>query len=1261
MQFLDFKGLSEFLKGLFGKFSEIGHKHTTSDITDYVVDSSLSSTSTNPIQNKVINAEFDAVSEAMGALELSIDSKADASHNHNDIYETKTDAETKLAEALDVASSAGSNALVQAKSYTNEKVKIINDSLDLKADASTVDSKISTHNTSTSAHSDIRDLITGLTTRLNALADSDDTTLDQMSEIVAYIKANKTLIESITTSKINVSDIVNNLTTNSTSKVLSAAQGVAIKALIDALETELDSHTHAIADVSGLQSALDGKAASSHGTHVSFDSTNKPKMDGTSAFGTSTKVARADHVHPTDTSRASQSSLDSHTGNTTSHITSTERTNWNSAKTHADSAHAPSNAQANQNAFSNIKVGSTTISADTTTDTLELVGSNVTITPDSTNDKVTIAVADGSTSAKGLVQLTNSTSSTSTTTAATPSSVKSAYDLANTAKTNAATAQSRADSAYSLAESKADSLSDLGVTATATELNYVDGVTSNIQTQLNGKATSGHTHNYAGSSSAGGAATSALKMQTYKQGSTTETYGTQYQLYAQWQSDGSTLQLVCDDFTVKTDAATNATKATQDASGNTITSTYATKSELNTAKSNLQASIDSKAASSHTHDDRYYTEAEIDSKLSGKANSSHGNHVPTTQTANNAKFLRNDNTWQTVTPANIGAATSGHTHSSYVNQNAFSNVKVGDTTIAADTTTDTLTLVGSNVTLTPDTTNDKVTIGITKANVVSALGYTPPTSNTVYTHPTTAGNKHIPAGGSSGQILRWSADGTAVWGSDNNTDTNVQQKNGTTSVNRRVLLSASANDTDETSYAVKSANFTANPLTGAFYANGYDRIDITGDTLDIDTLTLSAGSPQIMRYIEKTTGGASNITNIPVTGSPFILDVELIRWASTTDYITKQTFVSVGAKANEYVRYCTSGTWDTSWTKRVFTDNNTTYSAAGSSLGLVKTGGDVTISSGVITVNDDSHNHTIANIDNLQSTLDGKAASSHTHTVSQISDLTATATELNYVDGVTSNIQSQLDSKAASSHGTHVTFSTTAPVMDGTASVGSATTVARSDHKHPVDTSRAAASHTHNYAGSSSAGGAATSAVKLATARTINGVSFDGTSNITHYGTCSTAAATAAKTVALTSFALVTGAKVMIKFTVTNTASSPTLNVNSTGAKSIMYRGAAITAGYLASGRVYEFVYDGTNWELVGDINTDNNTKNTAGSTNSSSKLFLIGATSQATNPQTYSHDTAYVGTDGCLYSGGKRVDTEVISSTEPTSQITGDFWLQAY
>lgn len=53
----------------------------------------------------------------------------------------------------------------------------------------------------------------------------------------------------------------------------------------------------------------------------------------------------------------------------------------------------------------------------------------------------------------------------------------------------------------------------------------------------------------------------------------------------------------------------------------------------------------------------YYTKTETNNLLNGKANSSHGNHVPGTEAANNSRFLRNDNTWQTVTPGNIGAYT----------------------------------------------------------------------------------------------------------------------------------------------------------------------------------------------------------------------------------------------------------------------------------------------------------------------------------------------------------------------------------------------------------------------------------------------------------------------------------------------------------------------------------------------------------------------------------------------------------------------------
>ena len=145
------------------------------------------------------------------------------------------------------------------------------------------------------------------------------------------------------------------------------------------------------------------------------------------------------------------------------------------------------------------------------------------------------------------------------------------------------------------------------------------------------------------------------------------------------------------------------------------------------------------------------------------------------------------------------------------------------------------------------------------------------------------------------------------------------------------------------------------------------------------------------------------------------------------------------------------------------------------------------------------------------------------------------------------------------------------------------------------------------------------------------------------YGSCSTAAGTAAKAVTVDNFSLETGAKVAVKFTVTNTAANPTLNVNSTGAKAIYYNGAAITAGYLKANKVYEFIYNGTQWDFVGDIDTDTDTdtKNTAGTTNKvNTKLFLAGATSQASNPTTYSNVNVYIGTDNHLYSGGKKVVT---------------------
>lgn len=65
--------LSTFLDNLNDTFAEETHTHKVSELTDYTVDTELSSTSTNPVQNKVLDAEFESVATAMGALETAID------------------------------------------------------------------------------------------------------------------------------------------------------------------------------------------------------------------------------------------------------------------------------------------------------------------------------------------------------------------------------------------------------------------------------------------------------------------------------------------------------------------------------------------------------------------------------------------------------------------------------------------------------------------------------------------------------------------------------------------------------------------------------------------------------------------------------------------------------------------------------------------------------------------------------------------------------------------------------------------------------------------------------------------------------------------------------------------------------------------------------------------------------------------------------------------------------------------------------------
>lgn len=97
-KYVSLSKLSTFLDNLKNTFASSSHKHTILDITDYKVDTSLSSTSTNPVQNKVLDAEFDAISTAMNALESVVDGKASTSHGHAvaDITNLQTTLDSKI-------------------------------------------------------------------------------------------------------------------------------------------------------------------------------------------------------------------------------------------------------------------------------------------------------------------------------------------------------------------------------------------------------------------------------------------------------------------------------------------------------------------------------------------------------------------------------------------------------------------------------------------------------------------------------------------------------------------------------------------------------------------------------------------------------------------------------------------------------------------------------------------------------------------------------------------------------------------------------------------------------------------------------------------------------------------------------------------------------------------------------------------------------------------------------------------------------------
>lgn len=137
------------------------------------------------------------------------------------------------------------------------------------------------------------------------------------------------------------------------------------------------------------------------------------------------------------------------------------------------------------------------------------------------------------------------------------------------------------------------------------------------------------------------------------------------------------------------------------------------------------------------------------------------------------------------------------------------------------------------------------------------------------------------------------------------------------------------------------------------------------------------------------------------------------------------------------------------------------------------------------------------------------------------------------------------------------------------------------------------------------------------------------------FAVCSTAAATAAKTATISGFKLFTGAVAYIKFSVKNTAANPTLNISGTGAKAIQYQGAAISSSYLNANRTYAFVYDGSVYQLIGDINTDTKYSVFTGATTSAAgKTGLVPAPAAGYSSRFLRGDGTWVSETSLCYHG---------------------------
>lgn len=552
-------------------------------------------------------------------------------------------------------------------------------------------------------------------------------------------------------------------------------------------------HEHTVADItdltatatelnymdgvtSNVQTQLNNKAASSH-THSAYVNQNAfsnvkvgdVTVAADSATDTLTLTAGS---NVTLTADASGDSITIAAKDTTYSTATTSANGLMSSGDKSKLDNIAAGAQVNQNAFSNVVVGSTTIAADSATDSITFVaGSNVTLTPDATNDKLTIAAKDttysaATTSAAGLMSAADKTKLDGIATGANKytlpvagsslGGVKSGTDITVDSSGNVSVNNdSHSHSASTITSVNASAIT--GVIDAANLPSYVDDVIEGYYSSSKFYKEAAHTTEIAGESG-----------KIYVDLDSNKTYrwsGSAFVVISETLALGETSSTA-----YRGDrGATAYTHATSD-TGKALTSglyKITTSSRGHVTAGTAVAKADITALGIPAQDTTYSDATQSVHGLMSTADKIKLDGIATG--ANNYSL-------PLATSSVRGGVKIGYTQSGknypvqLSNEQMYVNVPWSDTHYASKNVVGSSTATSNTTTA---LTNGNVYINsvengaVTSAHKISGTNgvtvTTDTSGNIAVNHTTSAGYKHIPSGGAAGQILEWSASGTAVW------------------------------------------------------------------------------------------------------------------------------------------------------------------------------------------------------------------------------------------------------------------------------------------------------------------------------------------------------------------------------------------------------------------------------------------------------------------------------------------------------------------